>query len=243
MDDGRRWAIETFGADGAYIRSRIPEMVRAEQEASADAQEASGHRSRSVFGQFSTGMLERFQEFARLPGGALVRPGQAPYKVAVVNGVALYPWRYGDGRQGEASQVPFATSDARTALFELGPAPIQAELDLGLSRPDLSAEDAALVALLREEEGAEAERPRKVVVVAIACSMVGVQDTRWGEVSLTTDGFLKWQEAETLVHLTPTAPTSVLDGTRTFLAGEPPRKALRLQAEADAPTGTADGDE
>lgn len=245
MDDGRRWAIETFGADGAHIRSRIPEMVRAEQEASADAQEASGHRSRSVFGQFSTGMLERFQEFAQLPGGTLVRPGQAPYKIAVINGVALYPWRFGDGRQGEANQVPFATSDARTALFDLGPVPTQAELDLGLSRPGLSAEDATLVALLRDEQGSEAERPRKVVVVAIACSMAGVQDARWGEASLTTDGYLDWQEVESLMHLSPTAPALVMDSTRTFQAGEPPKKALRLHADADADadTSTANGDE
>lgn len=243
MDQGARWAIEMFGELGIRIRERIPEMVRAEQEASADAQEASGHRSRGVFGQFWQGMLERFEEFASLPGVTLVRPGRAPYLIPVVNGVVLFPWRYGDGRQGPVTGVFFAKSDARAALFDLGPIPVQDELDLGTPAPGLSPDDVTLAALVREAaHGGEAESARNVVVVAIACSTVGVQDTYWGEVRLTTDGCLEFMEGESLLRLAGTTPSAVADSTRTFLTGEPPQKGLRLQGELGDEFEVADGD-
>lgn len=93
MDIGRRWALETFGQYGPRLRDEIADMVVREHEASLDAQEACGHRSQSVYGEFWRGILERFEAFGNLPGASLVRPGDAPYKLPVVNGVVLFPWR------------------------------------------------------------------------------------------------------------------------------------------------------
>lgn len=90
MGDGRRWAIETFGAHGVYIRDLVSRLVREEHTASADAQEASGHRSRGVYGEFWRGILEKFEQFGKLPGATLIRPGQAPYSIPVINGAALF---------------------------------------------------------------------------------------------------------------------------------------------------------
>ena len=67
MDEGRRWAIETFGANGVYVREQVSLEVRAEHIASADAQEASAHRSLGVYGEFWRGILERFEAFGKLP--------------------------------------------------------------------------------------------------------------------------------------------------------------------------------
>jgi len=95
VDQGRRWAIETFGTYGVHIRDLVPRLVREEHTASADAQDASGHRSKGVYGEFWRGILEKFEQFGKLPGATLIRPGQAPYNIPVMNGVALFPWRYG----------------------------------------------------------------------------------------------------------------------------------------------------
>lgn len=241
MDAGAHWAASTFGEAGLAIRARIPEMVRAEQEASADAQDASGHRSLSVFGQFWRGMLERFEEFGALPGVTFANPGRAPYRVPVINGVVLFPWRYGDGRQGPVNGVPFATSFAREALFKLGPLPVQDQFDFGVDLARPAPENAALAAaIMTAAIGDGGQRP-KVVVVAIAASKVGVQDITWGEVQLSPDGHLEFLDGESLMAVTGSGPARVADSDRTFRAGEPPRKDLRVQGEAD-PSEIADSD-
>src|SRR5213082_3486600 len=99
METGRRWALETFGRLGPQIRDQLGDMISSEHEASVDAQEASGHRSHGVYGQFWRGILEKFESFGRLPGATLIRPGDAPYKLPVVNEVALFPWRYAKSRE------------------------------------------------------------------------------------------------------------------------------------------------
>ncbi|MFE3759493.1 hypothetical protein ACFXO9_34770 [Nocardia tengchongensis] len=90
MDDGRHWPIQVFGTCGPRMRDEIGQMVEADHAASASAQDACGHQSQSVYGQFYAGISERFAEFGKLPGAVLMRPGRAPYPMPVVNGVALY---------------------------------------------------------------------------------------------------------------------------------------------------------
>ncbi len=241
MDAGAQWVVMMFGEVGLTIRDRIPEMVRSEQERMADAQDASGHRSLSVFGQFWRGILEQFEEFGVLPGASLKNPGgRAPYRVPVINGVVLFPWRYGDGRQGPVSEVPFATSEAREAMFRMGPVPVQDELDLDLSAQAPRREDERVLTAMLREDRSEGESRLKVVVVAIAASTAGVEDITWGEVRLGQEGCLEFLDGESLLQ--KGGPTTVATDTeRTFRAGEPPRKALRLQAEPDE-AERADGD-
>ena len=235
MDAGQRWALEVFGPYGRQIRERIPALVQAEHWAMVDAQEASGHRSRGVYGQAWRGLIEKFEEFGRIPGGSLVSPGRAPYKIPVINGVALFPWRYGDGAAGPAAEVAFATSDARVALFNLPPTPVQPELDLELPAPSLSDDEREVIAEFISEDG----YTRRVVVVAVACSMAGIQDVRWGEARLGLDGFLEFVDQEVLLRPGVARPVALTDESLTFEAGEPPRKHLRLQGEAAGEVGDA----
>jgi hypothetical protein len=237
VDDGRRWAIETFGAQGVAIRERIPVLVREEHTASADAQDASGHRSQSVYGQFWRGILERFEEFGRAAGNSLLRPGQAPYKIPVINGVALFPWRYGTGRAWEVDSGRFTTSDARIAMFDLKPGPVQGELGLGLPRPGLTAEEQEFADTVEKAISDSLVTARKLVVVAISSSSLGLHDLQWGEAGLTGDGYLRWGFNESLMTL-QTSLAPVTDSATTFTSGEPPTKAIRRQ-EGDDTTGDA----
>lgn len=231
MEDGRRWAIETFGGHGIYIRDLVPQLVREEHTASADAQEASGHRSKGVYGEFWRGILEKFEQFGALPGATLIRPGQAPYNIPVVNGVALFPWRYGRGRDGDLMATPFATSDARTAMFDLGGVETQPELNLGLPRPQLTPEEQELADLVEAAMADAAVTAGKLVVVAISSSVIGLHDMTWGDVTLTGDGCLAWGFTESLIGLRPAKPFAVPDEGRTFTTGEPPAKDLGIQGE------------
>jgi hypothetical protein len=233
VDDGRRWAIETFGAQGVHIRDMVPQLVREEHAASVDAQEASGHRSRGVYGEFWRGILERFEQFGNLPGAALVRPGRAPYSIPVVNGVAIFPWRYGRNSEGDLSTASFLTSEARAAMFDIGDVAIQQEFDLDLTRPDLTPEEqefADVVQAIRDE----LDSSGKLVVVAISSSVNGLHDLTWGEVSLNEDGCLQFDSSENLMGLKPLKPFAVPDDSKTFTSGKLPAKNIGLQGQNEA---------
>lgn len=241
MDEGRRWAIETFGSQGVHIRERVAELVREEHAASADAQEASGHRSRGVYGEFWRGILERFEEFGSLPHATLLAPGRAPYKIPVVNGVALFPWRYGRTRDEDLASTPFVTSDARAAVFAMGRSVTQGELDLGIPGPGLTTE---------EQEFAEAVEAAlsdslvtKVVVVAVSSSPMGLHAMSWGGATFTSDGCLEWGFVEDLMEVVASGPVGVVDSGKTFTAGEPPSKVIRLQSEPADDSGVPASDD
>jgi hypothetical protein len=234
VEDGRRWAIETFGTAGVYIRDLIPQLVREEHTASADAQEASGHRSKGVYGEFWRGILEKFEQFGKLPGATLIRPGLAPYSIPVINGVALFPWRYSRTRDGDIATTRFDTSEARAAMFDLRDVVIQPELNLGLPRPELTAEEQDLVKIVEAAMSDAQVISGKLVVVAISSSVVGLHDMAWGEVTLNGDGSLEWGFHENLMRMRSARPFAVPDENKTFTSGEPPTKQIGLQDEDKA---------
>jgi len=231
VDDGRRWAIETFGAPGVFIRDLVPQLVREEHTASADAQEASGHRSKGVYGEFWRGILEKFEQFGKLPGATLIRPGRAPYSIPVIHGVALFPWRYGRNRDGDLARTPFVTSEARAAMFDLSGLGTQLELNLGLPRPELTPEEQQLAEIVEAAMSDAHVTSGKLVVVAISSSVIGLHDMTWGDVTLNSDRCLEWGFRENLMGIKPAKPFAVPDEGKTFTSGEPPAKQIGLQGE------------
>jgi hypothetical protein len=224
MDAGRRWAIENLGRYGPTIRERISVMVREEHESSLDAQEASHHRSRSVYGEFWRGMLERFEEFGRLPGASMVRPGEAPYKLPVINGVTLFPWRFAHHPDSTLSTTPFGTSEARVSMTSLRPPPVQESFDLGLPDTGLSDEEQQLLSTFEAVIKDPVIASGRLVVVAIASSTVGLFSVQWGEVELTSNGYVDWiSTPESLLTATPSGPAST-STPESFTAGDVPAK-------------------
>ena len=224
MDAGRLWALETLGKYGPLIRCRIAEMVREEHESSLDAQEASHHRSRSVYGEFWRGILEKFEEFGQLPGASMVRPGEAPYKLPVVNGVTLFPWRFARHSDVELKATPFGTSDARMAMASLRPPVVQESFDLDLPETGLSEEERQLLATLEAVTNDPVIASGRLVVVAIASSTSGLFSVQWGEVELTSAGFVDWVHTpESLLAVTPFKPVST-STPESFTAGDLPTK-------------------
>lgn len=235
MDAGRRSALETFGAYGPKIREHIAKSVRDEHEASLDAQEASGHRSRSVYGEFWRGILERFEQLGGLPGASLVRPGDAPYKIPVINGVALFPWRYAKSRETELATTPFGTSDARLAITSLRPVPLQDSLDIGIPDSGLTDDEKELLTTFEELTKDPVVSSGRLVLVAISSSVSGLFSVEWGEVEVNAGGFVEWVGShESLLSMSPSAPAST-NPAGTFTAGEVPSKFPATEKKADAP--------
>ena len=239
MDTGRAWALQTFGMYGPLVRERIPEMVIAEHEGSLDAQDASGHRSRGVYGQFWRGILEKFETLAIYPGASLISPGDAPYKIPVINGVALFPWRYASTLDLELADVPFGTSDSRMTMGSLRPQPIQEEFDLGLPDPGLSEEERELLEAFNSATQDPVVSTGRLVLVAIASSVRGLFRTSWGEVELKPSGYVDWAGFnESLIAMDPPRLASTTP-VRTFTAGELPSKFPESETEQ---TGDGQGD-
>lgn len=236
MDNGRLWALEIFGEYGPNVREQVAAMVRAEHVASLDAQEASGHRSRSVYGEFWRGLLERFEAFGALPGGTLVRPGEAPYKLPVINGVVLFPWRFARSRETELADTRFTTSGARVAVTTLRRPQLQGVLDVDLPDPGITQEERQLLEALHPADPAIASC--RLVVVAVASSVSGLFKADWGEARLTEAGSIEWvEEPESLLSLAPSKLVST-SPTATFTDGKPPS---RFPNADEATAGPASG--
>lgn len=232
MDAGRRWALQTFGTYGPHIREQIAEMVQAEHEASLDAQEASGHRSRSIYGEFWRGLLEKFEAFGVLPGAKLVRPGGAPYQLPVVNGIVLFPWRYAKSREAEFATTRFATSDARVAAATLRAPAMQAELELGLPDPGLNEEERRLLAALHADDPVISSC--RLVLVAISSSVSGLFSAEWGEAKLNAAGFIEWVESpEGLLQL-PLSKLVSTSPSSSFTDGALPKKFPNAELDETA---------
>ncbi|MAU81218.1 MAG: hypothetical protein CME34_04975 [Gordonia sp.] len=231
MDVGRKWALETFGKYGPLVRGQIAELVKKEHEASADAQEASGHRSHGVYGEFWRGILEKFEAFGSLPGAALVRPANAPYKIPVVNGVALFPWRYAKTRDSDMATTLFGTSDTRVEIANLRPPAVQGEFEFDLPDPGIDDEERQLLLTLQSAVEDPVVTSGRLVLVAVASSVRGLFAVEWGEVELDSTGFVRWTGfQESLLSVVPTAPAST-SPTRTFTTGDIPRKFPKTEVD------------
>lgn len=233
VDAGRQWALKMFGEVGPAIRARVPEIVAEEHEKSAAAQEAWGHEAQFVYGNIWHGLLKTFeQQFGSLPGATTIRPGEAPYRVPVINGTTLYAWRYGRSGETEMGATQFATSPARTALPDLFQRTIQQALsdefapDLGLTQ-----EDRHVLEVL-EAVKAQPRNANRLVVVAIASSFHGLHRSIWGEMTITEDGYPQFAGfTEELLDIR-TRPAS-LESTTTFTDGAMPDRKPEIIADED----------
>lgn len=234
MDAGRRWVLELLGEYGPEIRARVPKMVQDEHNASLDAQEASAHRSNSVYGEFWRGILEKFESFAKLPDAILIRPGEAPYKIPVVNGVPIFPWRFSSKRGIGFERVLFQTSEARGALSGLQRFETQGILDIDLPKANISEADREFLRTFREVLQDPAVTKDRFVLVAISSSVHGLFSAEWGEAELTPDGYARWVGHHEHLLTLPKSKPVLTRSTGTFTAGEVPKNFPQIAYEESA---------
>ena len=190
-----------------------------------------------MYGLYWRGILERFEQFENLPHATLIRPGKAPYRIPVINGVALFAWRWGRARGQQLESAPFATSDARLAVFELDSVATQGKFEIGMPDPHLTDEERELADAIEAASSDESVTANKVVVVAISSSQMGLHEVSWGEATVTDAGHLDWVFSEDLLVVPASGPVGVVGDGKSFTSGEPPEKGLRHQSEPDEVSG------
>lgn len=193
-DENRVRSLEVFGADGPLIREQIPRLFLELHSRMADAQQVSGQTSRGVYGQIWRGAFEGLQEaFGGLQGASFVTPEGANYRVVIVNGVAIFAWRYSLDHVSSAETARFATSGARLALVEQPRPELTQELDLEIERPHLTEDDVELLRGRADNLAQVMADERATVVIAYASSVDGLHALEWGLVShIDKEGYLHW---------------------------------------------------
>jgi hypothetical protein len=205
--ESRAWLLERFGDDGSALRDGIPGMLRYCHRGMADAQEQAPIKSQGVYGQMWRSVHEEFEErFGSLATVQLYRPKNAPYRVLVVNGTALFPWRYAHDARTELDRASFGPGVSDTRKAVLGGVDLPDMLPFGETTTPSSPEEAAEIERYRAEfRETAAQHP--VVVVAYASNPDALLNAFWGDIKrLREDGTLEWGWREPLDIGTPTPP-------------------------------------
>lgn len=192
--DARTGSLQLFGADGPLIRGALPGLFADLHSRMADAQQVSGQISRGVYGQIWRGAFEDLQKaFGGLQGATLFTPEGANYRIVIVNGVALFAWRYSLNHASSAETARFATSGARLALVEQPRPELTHELDFEIERPHLADEDVEILKGRAQNLDQVMKDAKATVVIAYASSADGLHALEWGIVShIDKEGYLHW---------------------------------------------------
>jgi hypothetical protein len=174
----------------------------------ADAQDSAPIKAHSVYGQMWKSVHEQFaDQLGSLPTAQRYRPPGAPYKLPVVNRVALFPWRYAHDAVTELAQASFGldVSATRKDVLTRG-ADVPDMLPFGeITNSDLP-EEAALDIERYRAQFRETAAAHPVVVVAYASNPDALHNAHWAVVKgLRADGTLELGYREPL-YLRPSPP-------------------------------------
>lgn len=233
VDEGRAWALKTFGPDGVLVRERISAIIRNCHEKMANAQAEAEMTHSGVYGQIWRKCLDEFvAALGKLPSAEILpRRG---YKLVAFNGVALFPWRFARERSTDICSQPFAVSNTRISLFEQERDQTHPRLDIEFDHPELTEEE--LVLLDTESaalESAMSTQPR-VVVVPYASNPFALHSIDWGEATLGEDGYLTFKSMESLLEIGVGALMDVNSAEEdAFSDGPIPRPQLGVKEEKE----------
>ena len=242
------WAREILGEPGPYVRETVPGLLVATHSRYVAIHEQTELADSSPYGLIWLGMPKALVgAFGRLADVQLYRPKRGRYKLPLVNGVPVIPWRYARDGRTPVKQVPFGrpVSDSRRSLFH--PPVLPAELPLGETGLGDAIIDAMPVAE-RDLLDAYADdiralaTGRLVSVLAFASNTDALLGGYFGYATLGDDGFLNWSYCEPLGLVSP--GTAVLrdlskaDARTAFDAAPLKEPDLRLRSPLeDGPSG------
>ncbi|ORB85482.1 hypothetical protein B1987_18705 [Mycobacterium kansasii] len=230
--DERTRCLELFGADGPLIRDQIPDLFANLHARMADAQEVSGQISRGVYGQIWRGAFEELQKaFGHLQGATMFTPQGANYRVVMVNGVAIFAWRYSLGHASSADTARFATSGARLALFEQTRPELPQQFDFGIERSHLIDEDVEILNSRAANLAQVLADAKSTVVIAYASSVDGLHSLEWGLVShIDKRGYLHWGDFHEKLNMGEGELVVVgIHEPGDFASGEVPSRVVKLR--------------
>ncbi|MEU8031887.1 hypothetical protein AB0C13_25125 [Streptomyces sp. NPDC049099] len=191
------WAIERFGRHAGALAAAVPvQLANAHAKAHA-AHLAVGLKKRSPYGVALAGLVREYLAQTARELGESVRDVRG-YEYAVINGHALFPFRYADKPKPlERARLPSNASPTRRRLFRAhGPQPSEGlfDLDDGLVTEEYLGLHEAF-----EELGAST---KLICVFFTADAENGIHAIHWGEAHLEPDRTFQWLYKEQL----PVAP-------------------------------------
>jgi len=130
--EGLAWSRQVLGAEGPHVRSVLPWVLVATHNRFVATYIDLNLGNATPYGLMWLGVPKALvSEFAGLAGVQVYHPPRASYKLPVINGVPLIPWRYAKDRKTNVEEVLFGkpVSEPRKSAFK--PLDLEAELPLG----------------------------------------------------------------------------------------------------------------
>jgi hypothetical protein len=199
----RAWRIERFGADGPKLFEKIPALLQECHDGMAGAQQTAPVKALVVYGGMSRSVHEQFAEqIGLLPTAQLYHPKGAYYRLPVINGTALFPWRYAhDAVTGpkEASFGPKVSATRKEILTGDFNVDAMLPFDDDAPLPEVAEEEAADIERYREQFR-EAAATHPLVTVGYASNPAALLNIFLADVKgLRADGtlelgYLEWLE-------------------------------------------------
>jgi hypothetical protein len=217
--EGLAWSRQVMGEAGPHVRAEVPQILAATHDTYAAQHAALDLGSADAYGLMWLAVPRALtRELAGVAGVHPYRPRGARYKLPVINGVPLVPWRYAKDRTTNITDVPFGhpVSDARRSVFE----PLNLPLELELGETGLG--DAVIDDLTDDEQNELsgyleairelAEDGRRIAVLGYASTPDALLRGYLGYADLSADDRLVWAFREEL-QLPTTARPTVRDTT------------------------------
>lgn len=176
------WVQETFGPVGGILREGLLKLILECHNNLANAQDVSKQKHEGIYGNMSRRVMEGIVEkWGDLPEFKVIKHRE--YKFLAINGVILFPWRYGKDATCKIESCDFNPrgSRLRHLLFEKGDES-QLCLDLG----------SEVLNQLQDVAG-----KYDVVIVGYASSPSALYNIEWGE-AILDNGFLDFSFRERL---------------------------------------------
>lgn len=233
VDEGRAWALKTFGADGVLVREEIPSIIRNCHTSMANSQAESGMKHTGVYGNIWRKCLDEFVHIlGKFPSAEII--SRRGYKLVSFNGVILFPWRYARELSTDITSKPFAISETRISLFELEYDTGQQRLDIDFEHPELTQEEQELLeaeyAALQEELSSF----HRVVIVPYASNPSALHSINWGEATMDSAGYLNFKTLESLLNIEPSSLADLSPAeNESFSDGPIPRPQLGARVEEE----------
>jgi hypothetical protein len=246
------WSIEVFGQVGPYVRQRAPQVLLGAHSRYVANQVALDLDSNDPYGLMWLGLPKALvDDFEGLPGVQMHRARGGRYRLPVVHGVPVVPWRYAKDSGTDVEHVPFGqpVSRPRRALFD----ELTMQLELPLGGPSLGEEVMAALPprVRREAEGFAAgirtlmAHEKVGAVLAYASTPDGVHRCYFGYATLRDNDLLSWKFREEIEIATVVRSNLRLVQERlrrpAFDDGEPAAPMLRKRSPLEGlPTGVGE---
>lgn len=244
--EGVAWARQVLGEVGPHVRVVAPQVLVTTHNTYAAKHAELDLGSAAAYGLMWLAVPRALvQELDGVAGVQMHRLRGAHYRLPVINGVPLVPWRYAKDGATHITDVPFGhpVSDARRSLFTPLDLPLELELgETGLGDEvvaELPAEQQQELSGYLEAIRALALDGHRIAVLGYASTPDALLRRHFGYADLGADDRLVWAFREELPLPAAAAPavratTASADGS--FDSGPIARPLLRPRQTGESDT-------